>query len=91
MLKVCQLLFKVKGEGSDLHFIVWHKGVSECGFHRIGVGSNRTITLKNVVIGEDYEVFVSSVECVLTPVCMSVQVSVNLNNFICVCAYPLAT
>ena len=43
------------------------------------------------MIGENYEVFVSSVQCGLTLVCMSVRVSVNHNNFICVCAYPLAT
>ena len=41
---------------------MFHKRVSELGFHKMDVGSNRTVTLKNVMIGEEYEVRVSSVE-----------------------------
>ena len=53
---------QVEGEGSDLHFNVFHKCVNELGFHKMAVGNNRTITLKNVMIGEEYEVRVSSLE-----------------------------
>ena len=41
---------------------MFHRRVSELGFHKIAVGSNRTVSLNNVIIGEKYEVRVSSVE-----------------------------
>ena len=56
-------LFQVEGEeSSDLSFNVFHKRVSELGFQKTAVGNNMTATLKNVLIGEDYEVRVSSLE-----------------------------
>ena len=41
---------------------MFHKRVSELGFHKMDVGNNRTVTLKNVMVGKEYEVRVSSVE-----------------------------
>ena len=62
-MKDCLFLFQVEGgESGDLSFNVFHKRVSELGFQKTAVGNNMTATLTNVMIGEEYEVRVSSLE-----------------------------
>ena len=60
----CTFLFQVSGEGSELQFTVYHKHmhVTESEFHEMRVRNNRTVTLQDVLLGEEYEVLVSSVE-----------------------------
>ena len=41
---------------------MYHKHVTEFEFRKMSVGDNRTVTLQDVLVGEEYEVRVSSVE-----------------------------
>ena len=41
---------------------MYHKHVTDFEFHKMSVGDNRTVTLQDVLLGEEYEVRVSSVE-----------------------------
>ena len=61
-LQFCVVLIQVSGEGSNLQFTVYHKHVTEFEFCKMSVRNNRTVTLQDVLLGEEYEVHVSSVE-----------------------------
>ena len=59
---LCHSIIQVNRESSNLQFTVYHKHVTEFEFRKMSVGDNRTVTLQDVLLGEEYEVRVSSVE-----------------------------
>ena len=61
-LQFCVILFQVNREDSDLQFNVYHKHVTDFEFRKMSVRNNRSVTLQDVLLGEEYEVCVSSVE-----------------------------